>query len=340
MVSMIKVNVIAEKFIGQANGVYTAFLETVDALKKHPEIQLSINEPWENCDVVHAHSIGLEYILKSFKYRDKLIVSAHVVPDSFIGSLILSEWWKPIAKWYLKLAFSRAKLVIAVSPMVKIELEKIDVKTNIQVLCNSVDREKFKLNPDLRQKLRAKHGIGADEFVVTCVGQIQPRKGIYDFLETAQNLPHIRFVWVGGKPFGRITADYDVLEKTVAQAPSNVLFTGIVDFQDMPGYYAMSDVFFMPSYQENFAFATIEASSVQLPLVLRDNVEYPGSLFTHYLKGKTALDFTHVIDHLYRDSAFYKQWQQESETLASNYELSAHVRQLLAFYKEVSGKKA
>lgn len=332
---MLKVNVIAEKFIGQANGVYTAFLETVDALKKHPEIQLSINAPWHDCDVVHAHSIGLEYVLKSFKYRDKLIVSAHVVPDSFIGSLILSEWWKPIAKWYLKLAFNRAKLVIAVSPMVKVELEKINVKTPIKVLCNSVDREKFKPNSELRKRLRAKHGIGDDEFVVTCVGQVQPRKGIYDFLETAQNLPHIRFVWVGGRPFGRLTADYDTLTKAVENAPSNVLFAGIAEFQDMPGYYAMSDVFFMPSYQENFAFATIEASSVQLPLVLRDNVEYPDSLFTHYLKGKTALDFTHVIDHLYRDKGFFTQWQQESEALASKYELSAHVKQLVAFYRGI-----
>ena len=335
---MIKVNVIAEKFIGKANGVYTAFLETVDALKKQPDITLSVNSNWDDCDIVHAHSIGLDYILKSFKYRHKLIVSAHVVPDSFIGSLILSEWWKPVARWYLKLAFSRAKLVIAVSPVVKEELQKIHVHSDIRVLCNSVDRKKFMANPELRKHFREKYGIRQDEFVVTCVGQVQPRKGIYDFLETARNVPKVRFIWVGGRPFGRLTADFDTLTKAVENAPSNVLFTGIAEFSDMPGCYAMSDVFFMPSYPENFAFATIEASAVKLPLLLRDNIEYPGSLFTHYLKGKTASDFTNIVEKLYTDPEFYALWQKESDTLASKYELNAHIKQLVAFYKEVSGK--
>ena len=54
-----------------------------------------------------------------------MVVSAHVVPDSFIGSLIFSRLWQPLARLYLKYVYNRSKEVIAVSPQVKIELERL-----------------------------------------------------------------------------------------------------------------------------------------------------------------------------------------------------------------------
>ncbi|MGC6368069.1 MAG: glycosyltransferase family 4 protein [Candidatus Marinamargulisbacteria bacterium] len=325
----LKIHVIAEKFVGEANGVTTAILELIESLKKDPFYDLQ-NQA-KTADVVHAHTIGLDYIRQSFRFKNKMVVSAHVVPDSFIGSLIFSRLWRPLAKLYLRYVYNRAREVIAVSPFVKMELEKIGVKSKIHVLCNSVDRQKFKQDDGMRETFRKKMGL-TNEFVVTCVGQIQPRKGIYDFIETAEKCPNVTFVWVGGTPFKGLTAEYNKLQEVVKQAPKNIIFTGIVDFNEMPGYYAASDVFFMPSYQENFAFATIEASSVKLPLLLRDNVEYPSSLFTHYLKGKNSDDFAKIVTKLSEDKNFLEQWQNESEELASKYSLKAYMKQLKDIY--------
>jgi 1,2-diacylglycerol-3-alpha-glucose alpha-1,2-galactosyltransferase len=333
----LRVNLFFEKFVGEANGVYTAFVEAVDALKKRPDIALSINEKNPDCDVFHAHSIGLKYFLESFKHRRHLVTSAHVVPDSFIGSLILSELWRPIAKHYLRLAFNRAKLVVAVSPIVKSELEKIGVKSEIQVLCNAVDRKKFCSDAAKRAELRKKHSIAQDRFVALCVGQIQPRKGIYDFLETAKKCSDVTFVWVGGRPYGKLTADFAKLTEAVNGAPSNVIFTGAVPFEAMPGYYAMADVYFLPSLQENFAFATIEAASLKLPLLLRDNPEYPPTLFSHYLKGKSADDFASELKKLHSERSYLARWQGESDALANKYEASAYTENLVKLYRKVAG---
>jgi 1,2-diacylglycerol-3-alpha-glucose alpha-1,2-galactosyltransferase len=331
----IKLSLIAEKFIGQANGVYTAFLEAVESLKKEPEIDLTVNKFETDTEVIHYHSIGLRYVLTSFFKSKRMIVSAHVVPDSFIGSLIFSRLWRPLAKHYLKFVYNSARMVIAVSPVVKAELEKLGVTSKINVLCNSVNRSKFKQDPEARKILRKKYNISEKDLVVLCVGQIQPRKGIFDFLESAKNLPEIKFVWVGGRPFGRLTADFDKMTEAVENAPKNVIFTGVINFDEMPNHYAMSDVYFMPSYQENFAFATVEASSVKLPLVLRDNVEYPETLFTHYLKGSNAQEFTEIIKQLYEDIKIFKKWQEESNILASKYTLKAYMKTLLSYYAEV-----
>jgi hypothetical protein len=39
---VLKVNLIAEKFIGEANGVYTAYVEAADALKKTKNVVLTV----------------------------------------------------------------------------------------------------------------------------------------------------------------------------------------------------------------------------------------------------------------------------------------------------------
>jgi 1,2-diacylglycerol-3-alpha-glucose alpha-1,2-galactosyltransferase len=336
--STIKVNLVAEKFIGTANGVYTAVLEAINGLKKAPEISLSINGSNKKCDVIHAHSMGPKSLWLSIRHSKKYIISAHVVPESFIGSLVLSKLWNPLMTKYILFMYNRAKMVVAVSPAVKKELVALGVKSEINVLCNSVDRNKFKEDTKQRAKFRKKYNIAENDFVAICVGQIQPRKGVTEFLETAKALPNVKFVWVGGRPFGRLTADFDKLTHEIENAPSNVIFAGIVDFQDMPGHYCMSDVYFLPSLQENFAFATIEASSVKLPLVLRDNAEYPSSLFTHYLKGKTPDEYAKIINKLATEKDHYQDWQTESDTLASKYEITEFIKKLVSHYKKVANK--
>lgn len=329
------ITIFSEAFIGEANGVKTAVLEAIKSLEKRDDITLSINTNYKDAVVIHAHSIGLQMISLALKYRKKMIVSAHVVPDSFIGSLIFSKLWRPLAKIYLKFVFNLPKLIIAVSPVVKSELEKIGVTTEIHVLCNSVDRDKFKPDPELRKKLREKYQIEHNKFVAICVGQIQPRKGIYEFLETARKCPDICFVWVGGRPYGRLTADFEKLSKAVEAAPKNVKFIGIIEFEEMSAHYAMADVYFLPSWQENFAFATIEASAVKLPLLLKDNIEYPSSLFTHYLKAKNAAGYAEVLNQLKNDSDFYKKYKTESDMLATKYEISTYTNSLVSIYKEI-----
>ena len=79
MTKKIRVNVIAEKFVGEANGVYTAIIQLINNLKQHPEIEVTENGSVSKSEVTHSHTIGLEYIWKSFFNKKKMIVSAHVV---------------------------------------------------------------------------------------------------------------------------------------------------------------------------------------------------------------------------------------------------------------------
>ena len=54
----LKVHVIAEEFVGEANGVTTAILELLSSLEKDDYYELVENPA--DADIVHAHTIGLK----------------------------------------------------------------------------------------------------------------------------------------------------------------------------------------------------------------------------------------------------------------------------------------
>jgi 1,2-diacylglycerol-3-alpha-glucose alpha-1,2-galactosyltransferase len=37
-----------------------------------------------------------------------------------------------------------------------------------------------------------------EKFIVLSVGQVQTQKGVMDFIEVANHMPDIQFVWAGG----------------------------------------------------------------------------------------------------------------------------------------------
>ena len=100
--------------------------------------------------------------------------------------------------------------------------------------------------------LRKKHGIAKDKFVVLCAGQLQVRKGIFEFIEIAKAMPDIQFIWAGGFSFGNITSGYKEIKPLVENPPENVKFTGIVEREVMNELYNIADVMFLPSYSELF----------------------------------------------------------------------------------------
>jgi 1,2-diacylglycerol-3-alpha-glucose alpha-1,2-galactosyltransferase len=70
---------------------------------------------------------------------------------------------------------------------------------------------------------------------------------------------------VGGRSYGRLTADYDRLTKICDHAHKNVIFAGTIDYEEMPAYYSMTDVYFLPSIQENFLLQQLRQAPVSYP---------------------------------------------------------------------------
>lgn len=339
----LKVNMISEtEFTVQGHGVHTAYLETVRALEKFPEkIDLAVNVK-RPADIIHVQTMGFYALGKMCRFRGKKVISAHLLPASFIGSLALAKIWAPFAKWYLTWFYNRADLVFAVSETTKSELQKIGVKKPIAVLYNSIDTRVYKnsrKDKKSRQEIRAKLGIRPDDFVVICAGQTQPRKRVDTFINVAKKSPKCQFVWVGGMPFGRLAANYSDTKKMTENVPANVHFAGIVKLDEMPKFYAAADAFFLPSDQETFGLVVVEAAAAGLPVVLRDIADYDGTFRSGALFGKTDADFAKIIEKLAKDAKYYEAAHKKAHKIAARFESENFAKKLIQHYEDLLKQK-
>lgn len=326
----IKVNLISESGIAKGQGVHSAYEDMYNALKKNNKVSVVTNSK-EESDIIHIHTIGFYSLMKLLKAKCKKVVNAHLTPGSMKGSLVLADLWLPIFTKYLVFFYNQADLVLAVSPQVKKELIEIGVKKRIEVVPNTVDIERFK-----RKKVdKRKYGYNKNDFIVIGVGQIQPRKGISDFIEVGKRLPEVKFIWVGGRPFSVLTAEYKKSTELMETTPKNVKFAGLVPREEMINYYSISDLFFLPSIQETFGLVVIEAAACNLPVLLRDIDVYKKIFGDNYLKAKDVNCFVKIIRKIKSDKRSYEEYRKKAKYIAEKYDRKKVTEDLVKLYKEI-----
>ncbi|HET8690267.1 MAG TPA: glycosyltransferase [Candidatus Saccharimonadales bacterium] len=327
-----KINIVSEsEFSVQGHGVHTAYLEHVNSLKKLKDISVWVNR-FGATDITHLHTVGIYAVAHLLFGSGKKVASAHVVPASFVGSLILAKWWLPLAKIYLCWFYNRADLVLAVSDETKRELVKLGVRKPIEILYNSIDTEAYKKTTADRQAARSKLGLKASDWLVVGAGQVQPRKRIDSFVAAAKQLPAMKFIWVGGMPFKRAAADYDKMNRLMKQAPANTAFTGVIELTDVKGYYHAADVFLLPSSQETFGLVVIEAAASGLPVVVRDIHDYDETFRGYVSMFKNDGELSDLLQKLRADKRLYGRQVEASRALADKYDSRAAADRLVELY--------
>lgn len=336
---MLTVHVVSETpFVTKGQGVDTAFIEHIALLKEKNDVKVVVNgEGWG--DLLHAHTYGPYYFWKGRKYKGKRIFTAHVIPDSIKGSLPMWKYLFPFVNRYFKKVYSYADVVVALSPMVEEAVRVLGVTTKIVKIYNPVLVDNWKRTAENQQKGRELLKLTGDRKVVLGVGQLQSRKGVEDFLDIAEAIPEATFVWVGGRPFGKLTEGIERINTRIKKASPHIHFTGMLDLKYMPSVYAAADLLLFTSYQENCPLAPLEAAACGIPVVYRDIREY-SLLYEHpYLKAKTTEAFIDLTKKLLNEPDFYEQGLQISEQLIKQFDKEKIRQQLMDLYREVAERK-
>lgn len=333
-----KVNVISESaFTVQGHGVHSAFTDTIDALRQYTDCDVLANTG-RAADIVHIHTVGPYSLAKLLLGSGAKIVSAHVMPDSFVGSLLGAWYWYGVAAAYLRRFYNRSDAVLAVSCEVVEQLAAMKVRKPVYLVPNTIKTQQFANTGELRIAARKKFDIPADMFVVVGSGQVQPRKRIDSFVNAALKLPEARFIWVGGMPFKKLAADYSAMDKIMQNHPRNVAFTGQVSRAEVIDYFRAADLFFFPSVQETFGIVIVEAAAAGLPILLRDLEGYRRTFGRGYERGDDST-FSGIIAKFKSDSAYYKMWQIASASIAKQYDAKQGADRLMEVYTEVLSKR-
>lgn len=330
------VNLVSETVDGyQGHGVHTVFLETRDALTR-AGVDVRVNCD-ERADVIHVQTMGLRSLPYMLRDPRRTVLTMHFVPGSFVGSFILARAWLPIGAAYLRWYCSLAARVISVSPDVASWLDSGAMPISSTIVPNGIHTAEFEPRPGDRESVRERLGIAPDAFVAVCVGQVQPRKGVEAFIETARRMPHVTFVWVGGLPFKRLSAGFERMHDAMAAAPANCVFAGEAPHEEMARFYAAADCLFFPSVQETFGLTIVEAAAAGLPLVLNDLPVYAplfGDSFVPVRNGR----YEEALDGLRTDAAMRARYAARSRELAARYDTEQLADRLTAIYLDVAAR--
>ncbi len=164
--------------------------------------------------------------------------------------------------------------------------------TELHRLAPGVDVDAFHPGTDA-SAVRARYGLG-DRPVVVCVSRLVPRKGqdmlIRALPEIRRRVPGAALLLGGGGPY---RAKLEKLARDHGVA-ADVVLTGSVPWEELPGLYAAGDVYAMPCRTraagldvEGLGIVYLEASATGLPVVAGDSGGAPDAV----LEGETG----HVV---------------------------------------------
>ena len=330
---MLRVAVFSESAMTfDGHGVHTAFLECRDLLRQTAEVEL-IN-PWElgPSDILHVHSAGPGALAMLLSHSGPKVASAHLTADSFLGSIECAHHFESSIASYLKFLYEKADLILAVSESTRTYLQQLHISKQVEVIPNTIDGDVFSHIRRRRSGARTQPNDPRRRPVVLGVGQIQPRKGVDNFVAVARAMPTADFVWVGGFLFGPLSAQRRRLRGVIQTAPKNLLFTGQLDRVRVYEHYVVADIFLLPSHQETFGLAILEAAAAGLPLVLRDLPSYRSIFGDSYIPVRDN-DYTSAVSSLLDSPALLDLYSKKALSAADGYDSKKRASELVGMYK-------
>jgi 1,2-diacylglycerol-3-alpha-glucose alpha-1,2-galactosyltransferase len=334
------VQVVSESaFTVGGHGVHSAFLDHARYLTTMRDVELVINgRPSRKVDVVHVHTVGPYSASLLLSASGAKVASAHLVPESLVGSIVGATWLSRPTCRYLSWFYNRADLVVAVSEYVKAELLRIGVKSPIVVLPNWIACEDVRASQIRRYEVRAKLGLGRADTLIVSVGQLQPRKGVLEFLSAARQLPDMTFLWVGEAIFGAASLDRTELRRALTLAPQNVIHVGHIPRSAVFDLLAAADIYLSLSKQETFGIATLEAAAAGRPLVISDLPVFHGVYggAAQYVPSEGPMK---LLSALALSETLRHDWGRRAAKVADKYQWHPNGEALLFLYRSLLGAR-
>ncbi|MEU2443098.1 glycosyltransferase [Streptomyces althioticus] len=197
-----------------------------------------------------------------------VVATEHSLGDSQMEGRALTQGVRA-----LYLASERlGSATVAVSPTVADRLKRWGVPApRIEVVPNGIELDRFRFDPERRERTRRRLGLPDGAFVVGGVGRLAPGKRYEVLVRALARLPEdCWLLLVGGGP------EEHLLRRTAHEAgvSGRVLLTGerpaVPDGSpgpDLPSLTSAMDVFASPSTEEAFGLAAVEALAAGLPVL-------------------------------------------------------------------------
>ena len=174
--------------------------------------------------------------------------------------------------------------------------------------CNGIDIERFckqEVNAETSKALKRQFGIREEDFVIGFAGRLVRDKGIIELVRAYQEIrkqhQNVRLMLVGMLEI-RDALPVDVV-KTIKE-DKGIISTGYVGYAIIEQYYALMDVYVLPSYREGFPTSVLEASAMEIPVITTRATGCCDSIIdgeTGFFVGHDAKEMKEAIMRLFND---------------------------------------
>lgn len=304
-------------------GIYDYRLTSIYSIKALNQIK-----KWK-LDVIHSHTefgIGTFSRIIAKQLNIPVVHTYHTMYEDYVH-YITKGYFKGtskkiveyLTKFYCDITID--ELIVPTKKTYDLFKKNYKVERSVHIIPTGIEVERFYTEQFKKSdllNLRESHGIDKNDFVILFVGRLSKEKRVEFLIENHKNLvkshKNCKLLIVGDGP------DDKTYKKLVSKLKldENVIFTGKVPWEEVPKYYALSDVFATASDTETQGLTVIEAHAASLPVVaLLDesfkNVVIP-NLNGYLFKNKR--EYLNSVDMLIRNPETLKRFQIQARNSA------------------------
>jgi len=183
-----------------------------------------------------------------------------------------------------------------------------------------------------KNRIRKEIGILSDKTVILFSSKLIERKRPMDILRAYEDLKmdDIALVYIGD---GHLMASLEMNAKT--KGLKNVYFRGFINQMEISKYYAMADIFVLPSDDEPWGLVVNEAMCFHLPVIVSDRVGCYKDLVKHgengfVFKAGNIAELSGYLKKLILDSELRRSMGAKSFDIIKGWDYKADVRGILS----------
>ncbi|MFX1466110.1 MAG: glycosyltransferase family 4 protein [Promethearchaeota archaeon] len=200
------------------------------------------------------------------------------------------------------LSFIQFNRIVTHSSYIRDEIKQRYHK-NSEVVPHGVDLNRF--NPNISGKHIRDHFNIGDATVILYVGRLEAHKGLQWLLKAIELIKKerkdvkIKIIIVGS---GRERKSLEKITKRL-NITDRVIFSGRVSVEELPSYYAASDIFVIPSLYEGFGLPILEAQACGSPVIgsdctaIAETIGLGGVVFEPNNEVSLKNEILRLIDH-------------------------------------------
>jgi glycosyltransferase involved in cell wall biosynthesis len=164
-------------------------------------------------------------------------------------------------------------LIITCSDYLNRLASEVPCKREVPIITvhNGIDIKRF---VEAKPIEKSRINLSDKDFVVFFSGRLTKEKGILELIQAIKKIktiPHLKLIIAGASFYGKDTSVHPYLKELIKESEDikdQVIFTGFIDYKEMPSFLKIANVIVVPSmWEEPFGLTVLEAMAAGVPLI-------------------------------------------------------------------------